>query len=340
LGSRTGTPVGFDDPLEIGVENLDGKAYRWSVEADDPSNPIAKIRISFVTDTTLNPQPKTPGLVGLAFDNFWAFGLQEANFALEVEPPPSPLTLGDYVWHDLDGNGIQDSGEPGIDNVTVRLLDENMNQINQAVTGLGGFYSFNVTAGETYYVQFDLLPGYDFTLKQENDPLARGDDSDADRLTGKTGAIAVPDPVTDPDSLLRVDAGLTNFNQGGEGGTIGWWKNNGLRRGAWTPTGLMTSDLFENVFGVDLDGSGTIGDGPTLLEALNQGGNSTGLENLQRQATAAILNALSPTVSYGITCAEVIQTVQGAFDSGTKAAYVEAASYLDGLNNPGGDLTT
>jgi hypothetical protein len=287
-----------------------------------------------------NPFPKMTGL-GLAFDNFKATVVdsKERNFGFFLPPPPSPVTLGDYVWHDANGNGIQDGGELGIDNVTVRLLDENLNQINQAFTGLGGFYSFNVTAGETYYVQFDLPTGYEFTLKQENDPLARGVDSDADRLTGKTGAIAVPDPVTDPDSLLRVDAGLTNFNQGGEGGTIGWWKNNGLRRGAWTPTGLMTSDLFENVFGVDLDGSGTIGDGPTFLEALNQRGNRTGLENLQRQATAAILNALSPTVSFGITSAQVIQTVQDAFDIGTKPAYVEAASYLDGLNNAGGDLT-
>ena len=32
-----------------------------------------------------------------------------------------PASLGDYVWEDLNGNGQQDNGEPGIDGVTVRL---------------------------------------------------------------------------------------------------------------------------------------------------------------------------------------------------------------------------
>jgi len=30
-------------------------------------------------------------------------------------------TIGDYVWHDLNRNGIQDSGEPGIDGVILKL---------------------------------------------------------------------------------------------------------------------------------------------------------------------------------------------------------------------------
>ena len=35
-----------------------------------------------------------------------------------------PAELGDFVWEDLDGNGIQDPGEPGLNDVTVFLLDE------------------------------------------------------------------------------------------------------------------------------------------------------------------------------------------------------------------------
>src|SRR5207249_438602 len=29
--------------------------------------------------------------------------------------------LGDFVWYDINGNGIQDSGEPGVPGVTVQL---------------------------------------------------------------------------------------------------------------------------------------------------------------------------------------------------------------------------
>ena len=30
-------------------------------------------------------------------------------------------TIGNFVWNDLNGNGVQDPGEPGIAGVTVRL---------------------------------------------------------------------------------------------------------------------------------------------------------------------------------------------------------------------------
>jgi hypothetical protein len=32
-------------------------------------------------------------------------------------------SLGDFVWIDLNGNGIQNAGEPGLNGVTVNLLD-------------------------------------------------------------------------------------------------------------------------------------------------------------------------------------------------------------------------
>ena len=32
-----------------------------------------------------------------------------------------PISVGDFVWRDTDRDGIQDAGEPGIDNVTVTL---------------------------------------------------------------------------------------------------------------------------------------------------------------------------------------------------------------------------
>jgi hypothetical protein len=33
--------------------------------------------------------------------------------------------IGDFVWEDIDGDGVQDAGEPGIENVTVTLQDDN-----------------------------------------------------------------------------------------------------------------------------------------------------------------------------------------------------------------------
>ncbi|MBW8873571.1 MAG: carboxypeptidase regulatory-like domain-containing protein [Acidobacteria bacterium] len=72
-----------------------------------------------------------------------------------------PDSIGDRVWNDVNGNGVQDPGEPGIDFVTVNLLDSDGNVVDTAETAGDGNYSFsNVTAG-TYTVSVDdtTLPG-------------------------------------------------------------------------------------------------------------------------------------------------------------------------------------
>ncbi len=40
-----------------------------------------------------------------------------------------PSSLGDYVWEDLNANGIQDDGDTGVEGVTVNLKDEAGNVI-------------------------------------------------------------------------------------------------------------------------------------------------------------------------------------------------------------------
>src|SRR4029079_8169990 len=41
---------------------------------------------------------------------------EDDEAAVSLTPPAA---IGDFVWHDLNANGIQDSGEPGIDAVGV-----------------------------------------------------------------------------------------------------------------------------------------------------------------------------------------------------------------------------
>ncbi len=67
--------------------------------------------------------------------------------------------LGDRVWLDLNGDGVQDPGEPGIGGVTV-YLDLNNNGLPDtgeptATTDAGGFYFFDGLAGGTYTVRVD-----------------------------------------------------------------------------------------------------------------------------------------------------------------------------------------
>ncbi|MBT8132051.1 MAG: hypothetical protein KJO35_07270, partial [Gammaproteobacteria bacterium] len=75
-------------------------------------------------------------------------------------------TIGDFVWLDLDGNGIQDDGEDGIKNVQLILTDADGNTTT-AVTNGAGFYQFSGLCAGTYTVMVnpDSLPAdVDITL--------------------------------------------------------------------------------------------------------------------------------------------------------------------------------
>jgi hypothetical protein len=71
------------------------------------------------------------------------------------------LQFGDRVWFDDDGNGIQDTGEPGISSATIELRNSSGALIATTITGANGFYSFyNLPAGTyTVTVVASTLPG-------------------------------------------------------------------------------------------------------------------------------------------------------------------------------------
>jgi hypothetical protein len=111
--------------------------------------------------------------------------------------------LGDYVWEDLDVDGIQDAGEPGIPNFTVNLYDDTGNTLLQTTTtNETGYYNFTVSSGN-YTLQFVAPANYTFTLQNAgtDDTI----DSDANE-TGWTGVISISDQ---PD--YTWDAGLYQY---------------------------------------------------------------------------------------------------------------------------------
>jgi hypothetical protein len=110
---------------------------------------------------------------------------------------------GNFVWHDVNGNGIQDSGEPGMPDVIVSLIEGNSDVVvSTTVTDAAGAYSLaqqGLAAGR-YYLEFNSPGGYMFTLQDQggNDDL----DSDVIPLTGSTGIYDLSSVVD------HVDAGL------------------------------------------------------------------------------------------------------------------------------------
>lgn len=132
------------------------------------------------------------------------------------------VTVGNRVWHDLNGNGIQDAEEPGMSDVVVMLIDGNTgNQIGpDGSTDSEGIYLFdnNLPPG-MYRVAFVLPDQYVFTVKAKDiTPITNPVDgslhydhvtSDVDRDTVEWG-VGVTDVkmVTSGDINLSFDAGM------------------------------------------------------------------------------------------------------------------------------------
>lgn len=127
----------------------------------------------------------------------------DAGLAPTGSPPPGTASVGDRVWDDANGNGLQDFGEVGLAGILVRLLDSTgTTVIATTTTDSMGFHSFSNLAAGDYRLEFVPPSGYQFTTQfQGSDPLA---DSNVDPLTGRTGVFSLTPGQLD----MSIDAGM------------------------------------------------------------------------------------------------------------------------------------
>ncbi|WP_410644027.1 SdrD B-like domain-containing protein [Amycolatopsis sp. lyj-346] len=124
--------------------------------------------------------------------------------------------LGDFVWADTNGNGLQDTGEPGVPDVPVVLKDGGGKQVATTKTGPDGKYLFDGLADGAYQVCFDLKklpPAYAGYLATKPDAGDDTKDSDADPATGCT-PVTTLGPAKRED--LTLDAGIRPPNRLGD----------------------------------------------------------------------------------------------------------------------------
>lgn len=101
-------------------------------------------------------------------------------------------SVGDYVWNDLDKDGTKELGEPGIPNVTVRLVNANTSAvIATTTTNAVGKYIFNDVAPGDYLVEFVTPAGYTTTTRLSPNAVSSGTDSDVNSATGRTGVFSL-----------------------------------------------------------------------------------------------------------------------------------------------------
>lgn len=116
--------------------------------------------------------------------------------------------VGDLVWADINRNGLQDPGEPGVAGVPVSLQDADGALVVATTTGPHGQYAFSHLPDGTYKVCFDAgkLPAqyadYQLTKPRAGNP---GQDSAPDPATGCTAPVQLKaDHMQD----RTLDAGL------------------------------------------------------------------------------------------------------------------------------------
>lgn len=166
-----------------------------------------------------------------------------ASTTTTTPPGPALGSIGDFVWFDADGDGVQDGVESGIAGATVRLFRAGGGLVSTTVTDAAGFYRFAGLEAGKYVVEFALpdVPGFSseaFTLAGVG---ADDRDSDADTVSGRTGEIDLSSGENDPtwdagvvgaavlaaqvESTTTVAAVTLPFTGGGGAGpgTVGVW---------------------------------------------------------------------------------------------------------------------
>ncbi|MEM7227548.1 MAG: SdrD B-like domain-containing protein [Planctomycetota bacterium] len=130
-------------------------------------------------------------------------------WSLAVFRAPCDSAIGDRIWEDLNGNGIQDDGEPGLPNIPVQLfLDTQPDPtfLDETMTDLNGDYLFAGLCSGDYrlVVNNGTAPmGY-----QETTAFAGGDpETDSNCVDGVMLVTLVDDTTAD----LTLDCGFRPF---------------------------------------------------------------------------------------------------------------------------------
>jgi hypothetical protein len=116
-----------------------------------------------------------------------------------------PLSLGDFVWNDIDQDGIQDAGEAGVQGINVDLYQRECTgqALASDTTDANGNYLFEDLNPGIYCLQFSNIPA-GWSITAQNQGADDTVDSDADPTTGQITNINLQ--ATDLDEDMGIYA--------------------------------------------------------------------------------------------------------------------------------------
>ena len=111
-------------------------------------------------------------------------------------------SVGNYVWEDLNADGIQTEDEPGLPNIGVYLLNEYEKELAYTETDAQGEYIFSRLSPGNYKIKFINDDDYHISPKNNGiDPLI---DSDPGHASGLTNTFS----LSTGQHKMDIDAGL------------------------------------------------------------------------------------------------------------------------------------
>ena len=144
------------------------------------------------------------------------------NDDIVIITPASSGDIGDYIWHDADGNGVQNANETGIENIPVELYstDNLIIPVDYLFTGPQGEFCFTGLDDGDYFIKV-IVPDTFMTtlpLASVNNPSVNDNqDSDIDHSNGPNTSGIIT--ILNGNSVKNCDAGLHLY---GSIGNIVW----------------------------------------------------------------------------------------------------------------------
>jgi PKD repeat protein len=158
----------------------------WKLICDDPLQENNTYTMELYNDTNANGEGFIPS-AGEKIAVLADVVVQSKDVQLTILEVPlrGEVSLGDLVWNDSNNDGIQDKGEPGLQGVTVHLMNESGSTIETKTTDSYGYYSFSGYPEGNYSLQF-VLKSSNYRFSPVNQASDDSMDSDADPTTGMT----------------------------------------------------------------------------------------------------------------------------------------------------------
>lgn len=204
--------AGFSDVVNTAMDPYSGwNGSAWDISA----NTYSAGGLSYYLNSTGDRQTSVNSGGGVIFSstpqNAAPLAIADGSFGkiigmgdVEALCDQAPVQIGDRLWTDTDGDGIQDPGEEPIAGVTVRIYDASGAVVSTAVTNANGEYRFssNVVEATDGGATVDASGG---NIKTNTPYTIRFNNPDDYTGTGPLSNVGLTTPLSTTSTSLDQD---------------------------------------------------------------------------------------------------------------------------------------